>query len=102
MRPHWGRGGSSKKRTTRDVGAATQPSTTAPAARLATMKPPLKANVVVSDVVVQSAAVPSAPTIPSTAASRLNHLRCAPSCHSVRPMEMAAPTKRACARQSVP
>ena len=102
MRPHCGRGGSSKRRTTSDFGATTQASTTAPAARLATRNPPLKANVEDSEAVVHSTAVPAAPSTPARPALRLNHLRRLPSRHSVSPMAMAAPTSRAWARQSVP
>ncbi len=79
-----------------------QPRTTAPAARLATMKPPLKANVEVSDVVAHSAAVPATPARARAPASRVNQRRALPSFQSVSPMAMAAPTSSACARVSVP
>ncbi len=102
MRPHCGNGGSSKMRTTNERGATAHASTTAPAAMLATRNPPLKANVEYSDVVIQSAAVPAAPITPRNPADTLNQRRWLPSRHSVSPMEMAAPTRSAWARQSVP
>ncbi len=102
IRPHCGNGGSSRIRTTNDFGAVAHASTTPPAAMLATKNPPLKANVEYSDVVIQSAAVPTAPTTPSRPADTLNQRRWLPSRHSVSPMEMAAPTSSAWARQSVP
>ena len=66
------------------------------------MKPPLKANVEVSDVVAQSAAVPATPARARTEASRVNQRRAQPSFQSVSPRAMAAPTSRAWARVSVP
>ena len=102
MRPHCGRGGTSRSRTTSERGATAQPRTTAPAARLATRNPPLKANVEVCDVVAHNAAVPATPARASMDARRVNQRRLLPSRHRVSPMAMAAPTSRACARVSVP
>ena len=79
-----------------------QPRMTAPAARLATMNPPLKANVVLSEVVAHSAAVPATPARARIEAIRVNQRRPLPSRHRVNPMAMAAPTRSAWARVSVP
>ena len=103
MRPHCGNGGSSSSRTTNERGETAQPRTTAPAARLANMKPPLKAKVEVSEVVAHSAAVPATP---ASARSRCHAGepaagRCRPATAS-SPMAMAAPTSSAWARVSVP
>src|SRR5580658_9684950 len=102
MRPIWGQGGNSKKRATSEEGATTQPSTTAPAHRLTTRKPPLKAKVEFSDVVHHTAAVPAAPRTPSTPANVVKDGRCDASRQMIRPIATAAPTRSAWARQSVP
>ena len=59
-------------RTASERSATAQPRTAAPAARLATRNPPLKANVDVSDVVAHSVAVPRMPATASTDATRVN------------------------------